>query len=62
MSRLDDTILDINYILDILKSYRSIVQSGSCNSCKNNKRDLCKYLPDWGDPVRYNCPFYENRM
>ena len=57
MSRLDDTIADVAYILDCLRVYRSIVESGDCNHCKIMKD--CEYKPGCGQQVRYNCPFYE---
>jgi hypothetical protein len=58
MSRLDDTISDIAYILDTLISYRNIVDySGDCNRC--GKKKTCEYVPKPGRLVRYNCPFYE---
>jgi hypothetical protein len=57
MSRLDDTISDIAYILDTLIAYRNIVNSGDCNRCE--KKKTCEYVPEWGQLVRYNCPFYK---
>lgn len=57
MSRLDDTIGDVAYILDTLCAYKSIVQSGCCNSCKKKKK--CEYAPKLGELVRYNCPLYK---
>jgi hypothetical protein len=58
MSRLDDTISDIAYVLDTLISYRNIVDySGDCNRC--GKKKTCEYVPKPGRLVRYNCPFYE---
>ena len=56
MSRLDDVIVDVAYVLDTLRAYRNIVQAGCCNSCR---RKDCEYRPQWGDVVRYNCPHYE---
>ena len=56
MSRLDDVIVDVAYVLDTLRAYRSIVQTGCCNSCR---RKDCEYRPVWGEMVRYNCPHYE---
>ena len=35
MSRLDDVIADVAYILDTLMAYRNITDTGSCNTCKN---------------------------
>ena len=57
MSRLDDTISDVAYILDTLMAYRNIVDSGGCNSC--GKKKNCEYVPKPGQLVRYNCPFYK---
>ena len=57
MSRLDDTISDIAYILDALMAYRNIVDSGDCNRC--GKEKTCEYAPKLGQLVRYNCPFYK---
>ena len=57
MSRLDDTIGDIAYILDMLMAYRNIVDSGDCNRC--GKKKTCEYAPNAGQLVRYNCPFYK---
>lgn len=56
MSRLDDVIGDVAYILDTLIAYRRLCQTGSCNFCGNRKE--CEYIPKPGDTVRYNCPFY----
>ena len=51
MSRLDDTISDIAYILDALMAYRNIVDSGDCNRC--GKEKTCEYAPKLGQLVRY---------
>ena len=56
MSRLDDTIADVAYILDTLMAYRNIVKSGDCNSCQNR---ACEWKPNPGQLVRYNCPYYQ---
>lgn len=61
MSRLDKSIADVAYILDSLMAYRSIVESGCCNDCRIAKTSSCKYMPDLGQLVRYNCPFYERK-
>lgn len=60
MSRLDESIGNVAYILDALMAYRSIVNSGDCNDCKVYKE--CQYRPDYGQLVRYNCPFYKKEM
>lgn len=59
MSRLDDTISEIAYVLDALMAYRRIVQAGDCNSCSES--ESCKYVPKTGELTRYNCPFYKRR-
>ena len=60
MSRLDDAISDVAYILDALIAYRNIIQTGNCNDC--DKRKYCKYLPQAGQQVRINCPFYKKEV
>lgn len=60
MSRLDDVISDVEYILDVLIAYSRITLSGCCNTCINQKK--CGYAPKPGALVRYNCPFYKRRM
>lgn len=53
MSRLDDAIDDLEYILSTLKAYREMTQQNCCNTC--GKSMTCKYRPGWGKPVRINC-------
>ena len=48
----------VSYFLDTLMAYKNIVGSGCCNDCK---RKECEYMPDPGQLVRYNCPFYEQK-
>ena len=61
MSRLDDVIRDVGYILDCLMALRNIHQSGCCNDCAMGpgSHNPCGYRPMPGQMVRYNCPFYE---
>lgn len=33
------------------------IMNNSCNSCTGK----CSCKPELGEPVRYNCPFYEKR-
>lgn len=56
MSRLNDAISNVAYILDTLMAYRNIENTGNCNNC--TKRIECEYAPKAGQMVRYNCPFY----
>lgn len=59
MIRLDDAISDVAYILDTLIAYRNITASGNCNNCAERKQ--CQYIPELGEQVRYNCPFYKGK-
>ena len=59
MSRLNDAISDVAYILDTLITYRNITASGNCNNCAEMNR--CKYVPKLSEQVRYNCPFYKGK-
>lgn len=56
MSRLDNTIANVAYILDTLMAYRLIAETGNCNTCKSKN---CQWRPKPGQLVRYNCPHYE---
>ena len=56
MSRLDDAISNVAYILDSLMAYRRIVSTGNCNICGNK---YCEWKPKAGNRARYNCPHYK---
>lgn len=56
MNKLDEAIASTAYILDCLRSLRTINESGSCNDCGVKK--ICKMKPKLGQMVRYNCPHY----
>lgn len=56
MSRLDDAIANVAYILDTLMVYRNIAETGNCNTCKDKD---CQWRPKTGQLVRYNCPHYK---
>ena len=56
MSRLDEAIASVAYILDCLMAYRNMIETGDCNSCKNQD---CVWKPKPGQLVRYNCPHYK---
>lgn len=52
-----DMIIDLTARLyDHLRAYKDILETGNCNNCDVAKG--CKYRPNWGQMVRYNCPFY----
>lgn len=56
MNKLDDAIANTAYIFDGLTVFRSIYETGDCNNCGRIK--ICKFAPNPGQIVRYNCPFY----
>ena len=60
MNRLDQIISDITYVRSCLKLLKAIQESGCCNDC--HKQKCCNYKPQWGEQVRYNCPFYEKEV
>ena len=60
MSKIDELIKQKAYELDVLMCYRDIEKSGDCNNCA--KSNSCEYVPEPGQLVRYNCPFYQERM
>ena len=41
---------------DIIKSWERIMSLPNCNYCG---RDNCRFKPDWGDTVRFNCPIWK---
>ena len=47
----------LEYMPECIDLLESILKSGDCNNCA--KQTTCKYVPEWGEPVRYNCPHYE---
>lgn len=55
MSRLDDAISNVAYILDSLMVLRNIYQTHHCNDCGNK---MCGYDPDPGQQIRFNCPLW----
>lgn len=56
MNRLDEVIGNVAYVLDTLMAFRNIIQTGGCNDCR--VKNSCKFKPDYGQMVRYNCPGY----
>lgn len=55
---LDDAISNVSYILDSLMALKKIHESGSCIDCA--MLSLCKYKPELGEMIRYNCPFWND--
>ena len=59
MSRIADLADTLHYLADALRQLDRISSLPTCNEC--DKRSGCEYAPEWGDFVRYNCPFFEAR-
>ena len=47
----------LEYMPECIDLLENILKSGNCNNCARVL--TCKYVPEWGEPVRYNCPHYE---
>lgn len=47
----------LHHVADYLEYAIRVMKLPDCNTC--GKRDGCEHRPDWGDPVRINCPLYE---
>lgn len=43
------------YIADCMIYVNNMEKMPTCNDCI---RKNCKYRPEFGDPVRYNCPHH----
>ncbi len=61
MSRQDEDIKDlISYLfamLDYARLGMKVSTYNSCNTCRG-RDEGCKYRPEWGDSVRWNCPLW----
>ena len=59
MSRFDEdreeTIRILFSILDYARLGYKVSTYDSCNNCADKE---CKYRPEWGDSVRWNCPLW----
>lgn len=47
---------DEYYLYDCLSTLKNIHETGDCNNCTHKG---CGYLPEPGQMVRFNCPFYK---
>ena len=53
----DDEIRDALYrMIDVIDHFKRISKLPSCNSCGNRG---CGYMPNPGQDVRINCPFWQ---
>lgn len=60
MSRFDqerDELIRLIYsICDYARLGYNVSTHNNCNNCKDKE---CKYRPEWGDSVRWNCPLWK---
>ena len=47
----------LHRIADAVQIMSQLSQKPNCNDC--GKKKECEYVPKWGDPVRINCPLWE---
>jgi len=52
-----DTIQALYSILDYAGLGIAVSKLNDCNNC--GARRNCKYVPEWGGPVRFNCPLWK---
>jgi len=50
-------IKNLKYVIDALEFMEKMKYSHSCNDC--GVVETCEYRPEWGKPVRWNCPHWE---
>ena len=63
MSRFDIDREDlICLIISICDYARLGYKVSTYNNCNDGKAKECKYRPDWGDSVRWNCPLWEGKQ
>lgn len=52
-----EMINHLKYVIDAIDFYERMKKSHSCNDC--GAMEECEYRPEWGSPVRWNCPHWE---
>ena len=52
----EELISHIIAICDLARIGARVIKHTNCNTCKNKD---CRYRPECGDPVRWNCPLWE---
>lgn len=56
MSRATDIADTLRYIADCMSELDMILKLQNCNDCA--MLGACNKMPEWGRPVRYNCPLW----
>lgn len=46
-------------LVDLIRFADNVLSKHNCNDCGIQK--TCKYCPNWGEDVRYNCPLWKER-
>lgn len=47
----------LHHIADAVLLADRVSKQHNCNDCGIKK--TCEYVPEWGDPVRVNCPLWK---
>lgn len=55
-SEMKEFISKIRYVADLLSLAEEVKNMPTCNDCGC---DHCTYKPEWGKPVRFNCPHWK---
>ena len=53
---LGEIISKLHYVADLLRVAHQITRMPNCNDCGVQH---CEHKPEWGMPVRYNCPLWK---
>ena len=54
-----DIIGILNFLMACVNFRKTMFDMPNCNNC--GAAEGCDYLPDWGQPVRWNCPHWKER-
>ena len=46
----------MHYVADLLSAAEEVTNMPNCNDCGCAN---CTYKPEWGKPVRFNCPLWK---
>lgn len=52
-----EIIKNLKFIIDALEFTQEMRGVHNCNDCEVVEK--CEYRPEWGKPVRWNCPHWE---
>lgn len=56
--RIGEIIGELHYVAELIDVAAKVMRQPNCNDCAV---EHCEYKPEWGMPVRYNCPLHVKR-